>query len=250
VGTADRAGGSSPHVAIIEVLHAPRPQPLYKYTHRKHAEALAHRGEIRLGTLYDYQDVELHGPMIGDEDEGKKVLFDNPGIATGATLAAQSPFAARVAARSIGPIAQAPGVGFVGCLFTETHRTSDCWLYCMSAVLSGRVMRGMKKGYDACVRIDYYHAFCSVIGAELVRQNLIADHNWSTGIIWCEYRERWQHYQKDDGLAPIMLKAPKYAEQEEVRFAYFPTRPIAEKHRVLTLPDLADCCTLLDEIPD
>jgi hypothetical protein len=54
----------------------------------------------------------------------------------------------------------------------------------------------------------------------------------------------------NDGIAPIVLKARKYAEQREVRFAYFPLKPISERHRILALPDLADCCTLLEEIPE
>lgn len=220
--------------------------------HRKHADALVQRGEIRLGTLHDYRNMERHGPMIGDDDEGKKFLFDNVGMATGDTLSRTSPFAARLAAQGMGPLAQAPGVAFVACTFRERHHSPNCWLFCMSAILSARVMRSFKKGYDACVRIDYYHAFHGVVGEELARQGLVASNpHWTPGeIFWCEYKERTQHYLRDDRLPAVMLKAPVYAEQQEVRFAYWPLKPITEDHRMLTLRDLADCCTLLEDIPE
>ena len=44
--------------------------PLYKYLPLKYAEDLVIKGIIKLGTLYEYQDTNLHGNEIGDQEEG------------------------------------------------------------------------------------------------------------------------------------------------------------------------------------
>lgn len=45
---------------------------LYKYLKKEHAHSLLSKGIIRLGTLYEYRNIEKHGSVIGDDTEGKK----------------------------------------------------------------------------------------------------------------------------------------------------------------------------------
>jgi len=58
------------------------------------------------------------------------------------------------------------------------------------------------------------------------------------------YRERTQHYLKDDGLDPVLLKPLSHVDQHEVRFIFFPAKEITEGHRILTIPKLRDFCEI------
>lgn len=46
----------------------------YKYLNYNHARDLVSNGSFRIGTLYDYKEIEAHGSEIGDEIEGQKVI--------------------------------------------------------------------------------------------------------------------------------------------------------------------------------
>jgi len=216
------------------------PPPLFRYTKRAYAEDLLHRGKIRLGTLYEYKRIEDHAPMIGDEAEGVKSLYDNPAFASAGGLPR---FARSVADRAIRNLPTDPStrVLFNQCLFEEVHTSPDRWVYCMSKRLGARVMHSMDPAYDTCVRIDYVRAFFELICAELMRQRVITD---GSRISECFYRDRVQHYLRDDGRDPAVLKAAKYAAQEEVRFVFVPVEPTTIAPRFLTLPKLRDLCEL------
>jgi hypothetical protein len=216
------------------------PPPLFKYTKRVYAEALVREGKIRIGTLHDYRRIERHAPMIADEDEGKKARYDNPVMASAGGL---SPFARSVADRMFSNLPTDPQVRvlFAQCVFEEVETSSNRWLYCTSARLGASVMRSMDPAYDSCIRIDYVDAFFQAIAQELGRQNLIATPG---RIVRCKYRERTQHYLADDGLDPVTLKAPKFWNQQEVRFVYFPSKEITVDHHDLTIPRLRDFCEL------
>src|SRR3984893_3245857 len=208
------------------------PPPLFRYTKRAYAEDLVHRGKIRFGTLYEYKRIEDHAPMIGDEDV--KALYDTPAFASAGGLPR---FARSVADRAIRNLPTDPStrVLFNQCLFEEVYTSPDRWVYCMSKRLGARVMRSMDPAYDTCVRIDYVRAFFELIRAELMRQRVITD---GSRISECFYRDRIQHYLRDDGRDPAVLKAPKYAAQEEVRFVFVPVEPTTIAPRFLALPKL------------
>jgi hypothetical protein len=56
-------------------------------------------------------------------------------------------------------------------------------------------------------------------------------------IITCAYRDRARHYLAADGRVPIALKA-RNAKQEEVRFAWFPSRRTESRYLDVTIPEL------------
>jgi hypothetical protein len=226
----------------------PLPPPLFKYAKQEHADMLVQKGRLRIGTLHDYRRIEIHGPMIGDDQEGWAASYDAPAFATPDTL---SPFAAPMAAQTFRSLfgterVDTRTVGFINCMFSRPRVSPNCWLYCTSARLGRRVMESMEKGYDACVRIDYVDEFFKALAEELDRQRLITGGR----IIRCVYRDREQHYTVDDRLASLAIKSMDYAIQEEVRFVYFPANPITEEYRDVTIPELTKLVEAVTDIPE
>jgi hypothetical protein len=217
------------------------PAELFKYSRQAHAETLVHAGQIRVGTLFDYQDTEKHAAGIGDEDEGQTELFDAPDFATGETLSA---FAARYVPGFTGPGMDT--IAFIGCRFNERRRSPNVWLYCLSERLSVRVMESFEANYDAAVRLRAVWPSFAAIGQALARQRPLA-----VGyIVRVTYRPRSRDFRADDRLDPIAVKAPGYALQQEFRFVYFPAAQITESHLDLMVPALTAWCEPARDIPD
>ena len=67
----------TPIPRLPNYLPAPISYPLFKYGNPQNAESLVQRGEIRIGTLLEFRDLEQHeNPEIGDGTEG---WYDGPG---------------------------------------------------------------------------------------------------------------------------------------------------------------------------
>lgn len=149
----------------------PLPPQLFKYAKWAHSEELIRWGKIRVGTLFDYKNIERHvSGGTGDKEEGMKRLFETTGAETGETL---SGFAAGIVSRVIGPGFVGPGagtVGFFNSMFVERHRSPNFWLYCTSDHLSFRVMDSFRANYDTCVRITHVWEFFVGIAHELTRR--------------------------------------------------------------------------------
>lgn len=218
--------------------------PLYRYTHRVHAESLVRDGQIRLGTLFNYRRIEAHAPMIGDAHEGTAGRYDNPPISRARDL---SPLAA-------GMVQQAfPGLGpdaiFDRCLFEQVETSPDCWIFSASMRLGAATMRSMDPTYDACVEIRFPSFFGQVIGQELINRNLVAGYA-SCQMRACVYRDRLLHYTEDDGVAPVAIKAPGFADQQEVRYIFHPRTPEGLEPLIMTMPALARCCRMVENLPE
>lgn len=213
---------------------------LYKYTHRTHAEALALRGEIRLGTLFGYRKVERFAPRIGDRREGIVNLTENVVRDTGKTL---SDFGSLFFSRN-------PGLHIEQTTLNLRVGAANCWLFCTSEHLGERTMRSTDPTYDACVQINHVDLFRRIIANELIRRNLIRDHN-RAGTVPCVYRELSRPHTEDDGISPVVLKDTGDADQEEVRYVFIPREPIPKDEDYLDLvcPALARCCHLVEHVP-
>jgi len=213
---------------------------VFKYSKWTHAEDLIRWGRIRVGTLYDYQDIERHGLGVGEAEEGKKSRYDNPPVTRASDL---STFAAPFVQSAFQNLS--PDAIFAQCVFERIEESPNCWLYCLSERLSFRTMDSMRAAYDSCVRIANVLGFFQAICQTLNRMGPL--HGGQ--IIRVKYRNRSQHYLEDDGLPPWALKNPCYSAQEEIRFAYFPANELALKHIDLTIPWLKAFCEPAKDIP-
>lgn len=227
------------------MLHLP--PPLFKYAKRVYPDDLIRRGRIRVGTLHDYRKIEKYSPMIGDEQEGVKINYYSPAVATLDTL---PPFAAGIAVPALvslfGAMPDPATTAFINSSFTQPEVSGNCWLYCLSARLRKTVMNSMDANYDSCVRIDWVEKFFRAVEQEMIRGKLAAHGH----IVPCVYG-RYQHYTNRH-LRPVALKGQEYAIQEEVRFVYCPAEEITSDHVFLTIPKLRDFCEAvpLEDMPE
>jgi hypothetical protein len=222
-------------------LPAPSSPPLYKYAKWVHADALLRWGQVRVGTLFDYQRAERHARGVGDEAEGTKALNEIIDEANHLTLS-------EFARAQIGVFFGGGGPGYIANTEVRAvYRSSNRWLYCTSQTLSYRVMDSFEAGYDACVTITHPTEFYQTIGTELGRLELIG----TGGMYPVTYRTRLQDYRADDGRPGWLIKSPEYAAQTEVRFVYVPTAeaPITSTYVDLTLPLLKAFCEPARNIP-
>ena len=120
---------------------------LFKYCKLQHMQSMQERGTVRVGSLYDYRDNELHGEMVADVDEGKKTMSGTVKMLTPGTLK------------------NYPGLdGLVGFKYGKIENltilgrkihSDNCLVFSASAAYSEKTHQEwlQEEHYDACYRI-------------------------------------------------------------------------------------------------
>ena len=219
--------------------------PVYKYGKREHIEALTRRGQILVGTLYDFRDRERHSSaMIADPLEGIKVV-------TECVFELRPETHAPLTRRAFGvpPGTPTPTMIIRNNLMRLQHRTENLWIYCVSGTLmSTTAMKAvMDPSYDAVAEIRNPEVLHELVCDELDRRHPLRN-TWG---VWVTYRNREGPYADDDGIDAAVIKPPIFARQDELRMIFAPATPITEKNILLEVPPLVSCCRMLrdDEIP-
>lgn len=187
-------------------------KPLYKFIKKKHAHEFFKNGNIRIGTLYDFRDVEKHGAEIGDLDEGTKTLttggYHMLDTADPSTI--PSWYAPHFQKSFIpdGPDARlvmhAGGSG-ISVKLTVPNR----YVFCTTEGIDAVVWK--QPGYDACIKINSPSGFFKALTNKLKHKA-----HWIT-LDRCVYRSRTVIGEHDDQLEPALIKEQRHAEQREVR---------------------------------
>lgn len=181
---------------------------LYKYLRKAHAEGLLTRGTVRIGTLYEYRDVEKHGLVVGDLEEGKRSNFLHA-IDEVWTADDQPDFAKRFI--RLGPNAS---VNLVNTTFERSEQSPDCYIFSMTQRFDASVMREF--GYDSCVEIVNPPAFFEALS------ECIKDKASFIGLFNCAYADRRQPHTATNVPHPALLKDPKFSAQAEARAIWRP----------------------------
>lgn len=174
---------------------------LYKYMRHEHAELLLNKGKPRIGTLYEYRDMEKHGGVKGDDSEGKKTLcaeIDNeiwtpetqPGITKG-FINLEGP------------------VRFQNMIFENPQESPNHYLFCASEEFDQNTMHTFD--CDACVVIENAEKFFATISRVLRKKAKFV------GFFPCQYGSRRVQHNHDDGVHPARIKDTSYRTQKEVR---------------------------------
>lgn len=181
---------------------------LYKYLRKQHADLLIKKGKFRIGTLYEYRDIEKHGTIVGDEGEGKKSLYLNVGSEKW-TTDNQPDFT-----KNFINIANGISVRMERVSFQKSESSSNYYLYCTTEVFDENALKDF--GYDSCLLIEKPDQFFAAITKTLRHKGAFE------GVFHCQYVPRRVEHDKDHGIHPAIIKDPIYKDQKEVRALWKP----------------------------
>lgn len=186
----------------------PKDKPLFKYLKKEYANHLLDRGELLIGTLYDFRNEEYHGDCRGDKDEGKKQIYHY--------LKDESDNSLNTWDKKIVEVSDtAKGNRFVDCTLYINETSEDYYIYCMSQHCNEELFADFQA--DVCVKIKKPYEFMRAITMAL--NNNINDF---LRLSPCIYVNRWQKYDEYNEYHPSLIKSPDYKKQKEVRAIWTP----------------------------
>lgn len=122
--------------------------PLFKFSKKNHIENFLSKGQIRIGSLFEYRDHEKYKGKILDTDEGRKqisVYFENVTFKDedGKKLS------------SLGfEVGKGANVKLSNTTFSFKLDSPNCYIYSTSAVFSTETLiQAVSDGYDSCALI-------------------------------------------------------------------------------------------------
>lgn len=195
--------------------------PLFKYMRKQHARLLLTQGKVRIGTLYEFRDLESHGDVVGDAGEGKKSLHLH---GKGDTWTAKTIPDFAKTFFNLGPEAS---MTLEGVTLQLPQESPDHYMFCATSEFNEAALSDF--GYDSCIRIDDPRRFFMAISHTIRHQASFV------GAFHCQYTSRDAPYDEDNGIHPALIKDPKYASQREVRGLWtphkIPIKPVVIQNR-------------------
>lgn len=218
---------------------------LFKYCKRAHANRLVKNGQVRIGTLHEYRDVERYNDQISDAQEGravhvleakKAIEIDLLNGNDTATLFAQRVFA------GWDSLPEGSSIKIVlepSSALEHNFDFPDQYMYCATERMDLDSMKAF--GYDTCVEISNAEAFFSQIMSSMGN---ITGQYCAKPVTYAERRISFELQHADH---PAYIKPASYAQQREFRVMWEPaTRPIAPV--VLSVPGLVQYCRVVASI--
>jgi hypothetical protein len=189
-----------------------------------HAQRLVAEGIVRIGTLYEYRDIESHGVIIGDDAEGSKsAVMHAPYL----EIKKQEDVPEFVRNRII--VGENSTVRMINSKFIVSEESPNYYVFSLAAEYSPALMKEF--GYDACVRIDQQGFFSTL-------NRCFRHHGNFAGLFPCVYMPREVHHTEQHSIHPALIKGLSYANQKEERGIWEPTgkniRPVILKCRKLS----------------
>lgn len=207
---------------------------LYKYLPKQYANNMMNLGQIRIGTLLDFQDEKSYGSVIGDQTEGYRQVS--------------------VGDRSGGEAVngQVGGVTFENFSFKGggmTIRQSvqhDYYVYCTSYDRDIAIQNAFS--VDAAVEIFDVEGFFRSVTEQLKALKYTSDNGF---LQKCIYEDKQVYIAPQKGkvnynhpVTPVWRqKEVKYAYQKEVRALWTPTNPKLVPIAI-EVPDISNFCRL------
>lgn len=182
-------------------MMASAPEIYYKYLKRKYLQKFFSTGEIRIGTLFDFQNEERHGSEIGDDEEGVKSA--NKVINWVGGPKDQPEFDKKFVD------VRANNVTIENVLVREETRSENLYVFSVSGTFSLEIMKKMNPEFDACIAIKKPKRFLQAIEKKMKSKTV------SFGR--CIYSNRHMPHDRQHQAHPGWLKDPKYEYQDEYR---------------------------------
>ena len=180
----------------------------YKYIKQEHLRSFFKNGNIRIGTLHDFQSKEIHNYQILDNEEGIKSA--NKVINWRGGPKDQPAFDRKFIRVS------ADNVTIKNVLVREEIKSPNFYIFSVSGSFSIEIMKKMNPEYDACIAILKLEQFFRAIAKKL--QDKIS--KWIFGP--CHYITRHLPHNEQHNIHPAWIKDPEYRYQDEYRMIMIP----------------------------
>lgn len=191
------------------------PPVLYKFfDNPEHAAAFLRRGSLRIGSLYDFRQVEAHDSARGDANEGRFDYVHRSAFPELITLDNASQPLRQWIEQAGAPIQSKGGS------ITAQGSHPDCFVFCVSATPTGGTPAYGSNG----VRIADSIGFFSELTRHLAkRRRLLKEpHGFAAPCLYQE-REAVSRTLGEYQEVPIaFIKPPGKASEREVRAVWFP----------------------------
>lgn len=206
----------------------PLPTTLYKYLEEQYAVPMLERGNIRLGTLYEYRD--HWNDQVRDPNEGNfsaTQYIDSYSSATGPVPGIAGHFFGQ----------NVNNLFIAGSTFIEQHTLPNRNIYCATEEASENVMHDFNS--DVCVEITNPKAFFQAI----LRAILLNHHVDYLITCRCTYDGRSVDYIDATLVTghPVgyWVKDPSYILQKEVRTVFFfPDTTLSIAPIIIDVPEI------------
>ena len=206
----------------------------YKYLPQNFAESFMSQGLIRIGTLYDYRNVEQHGDDIGDQSEGLKTVFSHDEEPKKGT--------------ELNPLESLAMKG-VDSMTIENNRievrtnTLDCYVYSISKSYNASTPEKLSidlpdGNYVSCIEITNIDMLIQEVDKVLLNVAFV-------GLGECQYIGREHHYATKTS-PPVLLKAVKYKYQDEARLVWNPIGASDIEPQILKIDHVQRFCRLVN----
>jgi hypothetical protein len=214
------------------------PPVLYKFFREEaHADALAMRGEVRIGTLYDFRAQEGLDPIRGDAGEGQFTITLES--AHPATITAENApwYLKNFIVQSGMPILSHGGT------INAVGNYPDSYVFCASAVRTS----ALAAGYGPyCVRIHHVVGFFTALSRHLTDDIGIASKAHLGAFGWCQYEDRSIKATSVATEIPpqpvAFIKKGERGDELEVRAVWYPAEQNPSA-RLVTCPELMAFCS-------
>lgn len=227
----------------------PTPEKVYKFIERQHAEDLVQYGNIKVGTLLDFQKTEKYGAEIGDDQEGRnvtRVLADSNGDA-------------RISSMRLGNVIFKDGsmAGVPDHMPAAYYEQTSDQYYILSLSLDNERSAMEKMKYDTCVEIIEPWLFAHALNRQLAAMGKIAHSKINYDYFMmenCVYMNKNVVIDGSSGQAidvppstvPIFLqKRLDHIYQKEIRMVWKPSVPDPQPV-IFDCPELSAFCKIVE----
>lgn len=210
---------------------APR---FYKIMQAERAQALIEKGELRIGTLYDFRKIEEHGKVVGDRLEGIKGYHRTINETITPETEWYDPLVNRMI--NISPDSKATVI-IDNCKIVEKEiHSKDCYVFCMTAVPQFDALEGYG---DTCVEIlDIWSFLCAI-------SQKLGDKAELDGYYYCVYGPRFTETGTENNVHPALIKYHSRKEEKEVR-ALWRTNEEAIEPEILQIDGIGQYCRIIE----
>lgn len=207
---------------------------LFKYQPKEYVKGFFSKGNLKIGTLYEYRKIEIYGNAIGDDAEG--IISTDFELPNGGTIHMGQDSREAEFLRSIPGLSELPsGVKIVmakGAKIIDQNHSPDAYIFCTTAEFDPNVM---KEFGGACFEIVQPEKFFKIISRAIRHQAILV------GTAPITYRSRQTDWERPHTVHGSMIKADKYAYQKEVRTLWNPLKE-SVKPLFIKVPDAIKYC--------